>query len=237
MSASLDDTLAYLDENYLTLPQLAAQTGVPSARIMALIEAGCLPPHSHEACLRLTVTTSIMGAQNADEKRIHFYHPSLVALTQHADALARDLGMSEAAGAIRNRFDADVAQAAGLEPGSPAHRDLAARASTAWRDGTFGVCLKEIAAANMIRKVAATETMKTLLAKPAEEPLTQQEATHLNAALTNYTAVTGPFGPHEIDASTRRLVYEPALTLAEALKECRENQKPEKAGLLRSRSQ
>ena len=63
MTATFDETLAYLEDNYLTLPELAAEAGIAAERIEKLIEAGCLPPHAHEARLRLSVTTSIMGTR------------------------------------------------------------------------------------------------------------------------------------------------------------------------------
>jgi hypothetical protein len=219
MAATIDETLAYLETSYMTLPELASETGVAAERIETLIEAGCLPPHAHEAVMRLDVTTNIIGKIEVAEKRLQFYHPSMVALTRSADALARERGLDGAAAAIRARFDDDVAVAAGLAAGSPAHRDLADRAWAAWRDGTFGVCLKEIAAANMIRKVSATERMKTLIAKAADGFLDDDDVKKLDAALASYAGVTGPFGPHEIDGSTRRQVYEPALKLAQSRKE------------------
>ena len=65
----------------------------------------------------------------------------------------------------------------------------------------------------MIRKVMATERMKTILQDAAVEGGADVDAAALTAALQQYAAVTGQFGPHEREGSTRALVYEPALAL------------------------
>ncbi len=218
MTATFDETLAYLDKSYLTLDELALESGIGAARIEELIAAGCLPPHSHEAVLSLSVTTNIIGTIEAASRHVRYFHRSLIDLTKEAEELACARGVAAAAAEIRFRFEEEVARASGLAAGSRPHLDLAARAWVAWRDGTFGVCLKEIAPANMVRKVIATEAIKAFLVKAEDRPLTGEDKIALDAALANYVEVTGPFGPHEIEQSTRRRVYEPALRLAERLR-------------------
>jgi hypothetical protein len=215
MLPDYDDTLAYLEGRYLTLQGLADASGLAEERLLELIDAGCLPDHSHEATFSLRVEAVVNGSHPTADKRIGFYHPDLAGLAREAEALVGALGLAGGATEIRRRHDDAVALAAGLEAGSPAHRDLAERTWAAWRNGTYGVCLQEVATPNMIRKVMATELMKGAL-EQRDDPATI-DADALDAALARYASVTGPFGPHERDGSTRALVYEPALALRRSL--------------------
>ncbi len=217
MLPDYDDTLAYLEGRYLTLQGLADATRLSPARLRTLIDAGCLPAHSHEATFSLSVAAVINGAHPTAEKKVGFYHPDLVGIAREADDLAGRLGLEGAAAELRRRHDTAVAITADLEAGLPAHRDLADRAWAAWRNGTYGVCLQQVATPNMIRKVMATETMKAALEQAGRDGPGAVDAGALDAALESYASVTGPFGPHERDGSTRALVYEPALALRQSL--------------------
>jgi hypothetical protein len=212
MLPTYDDTTSYLETRYLTLPQLASAARLSEPRVEALIAAGCLPGHSHEAWLSLRVEAVINGSHPTADKRVRYYHPDLVDLAVEADHLAVARGMETAARFLRERHDDAVAQAASLRKGTPEHVSLADRAWAAWRDGTFGVCLLRISTEDMIRKVQATEQLKAML-----EGRVGPDAAALDRALTTYAAVTGPFGPHERHGSTRALVYEPALALQRSL--------------------
>jgi hypothetical protein len=217
MLPGYDDTLGYLAARYLTLQGLAEASGLPAARLLDLIDGGCLPAHSHAAVLSLRVDTIINGSHPTAEKLIRFYHPDLADLARETDALARAQGLEAASATIRARHDAAVARAAGLEPGAPAHRELADAAWVAWRDGTFGVCLKHVSTPDMIQKVLATNRMKAALEQAQHEGPAAVDVRGLVGALERYAAVTGPFGPQERDGSTRALVYEPALALWRSL--------------------
>jgi hypothetical protein len=217
MLPAYDETFAYLEGRYLTLPALAEASGLPAARLEVLIEAGCLPGHSHEAILSLRVETAISGSHVTADKRVRYYHPDLAGLAVEADTLARDLGLAAASAALRERHDAAVALAAGQPCGSPAHRQLADGAWAAWRDGTYGICLQRVSTPDMIRKVLATRRLKAILEDARATTPDAATLQALDAALEDYAAVTGPFGPQERDGSTRALVYEPALALRRSL--------------------
>jgi len=217
MLPDYDATLGYLEARYLTLEALAGASGLNPDRLRTLIDAGCLPAHSHVAIFGLRVEALVNGSHPTTEKRIEFYHPDLAGLAREADSLAAALGLNGAATELRRRHDAAVALAAQLEAGSPAHRDLAEMAWAAWRDGTYGVCLQQLATPNMIRKATAVDALKAALDQAEREGPAGVDADALDAALTRYASVTGPFGPHERDGSTRALVYEPALALRRSL--------------------
>ena len=212
MKASFEATCAYLDSNYLTLEQLAARTGLAPARLDVLIEAGCMPAHSHEATFSLQVYAPINGVHETQERRVRYYHPDLAALASEADSLANAHGLAGAAELLRARHDCAVAAFYADSEGPPV--GMAQRAWAAWRDGTLGVCLKRVAIGGILAKVAATELMKAALARAENEGESAVDGAALAESLEQYAAVTGPFGPHERAGSTRALVYEPAQRLA-----------------------
>jgi hypothetical protein len=218
MPASFDKTLAYLQTRYLTLPQLADACGLAPTRLEALIAAGCLPAHSHEATLSLRVEAVINGSHPTQDKRVRYYHPDLSQLALEADALASRVGLESAAAEIRERQEAMVAKAASLEPGSAAHRTMADQVCTAWRDGTLGVCLQRVSVTDIVRKLLATERLRVMLEQAKSGGPNQVDERRLQDALDCYASVTGPFGPHERDKTTRALVYEPALALRAKLR-------------------
>ncbi len=208
MPATFDETLAYLEESYLTLEALAQKSGVPPARIEELVAWNCLPPHSHEAELTIAVTTIISGRHEAMPKHIRYYHRSLIALASEADRLAQAKGLNAAAADIRQQFEREVAEAAGSTTA-----EIIKGAWKAWCDGTYGVCLKEVVPGNMIRKVAATQKMQGLLDRAKSAPLRADDLAELKEATQQYEEVAGPFGPHEVADSTRARVYGPAMRL------------------------
>ncbi|HWA63148.1 MAG TPA: DUF6058 family natural product biosynthesis protein [Caulobacteraceae bacterium] len=211
MTAGYDETLAYLEGRYLAHDRLADAAGLTPERLDTLIEAGLTPGPSHVATFALTVEAVINGAHETTPKRVRYFHRDLVETVREADALARDVGPEPAVAALRERHDRAVAAEAGLAAGSPEHAALCERAWTHWRSGTHGVCLQRFDAASMIRKVLATERMQQALSAAAEgRPVDRAD---LADAAARYASVTGPFGPHERDGSTRARIYEPALAL------------------------
>ncbi len=216
MTATFDETLNYLNENFLTLPELADHADVSPERILELIAAGCLPPHAHEAIFHFCVVTNISGSHETGEKRVRYYHPSQVQLTRLAHSRALQVGLDRTAAEIFDSFR-EEAFAAAMKWGFQRGDQIAKLAWGAFRDGTFGVCLKQISASDMIRKVAATNKMKSLLEVARQRPLSSKEHWILVRAIAEYESVTGPFGPHEIQSSSRGLVLAPAKELASVL--------------------
>jgi hypothetical protein len=214
MTATYEETLDYLQRHFLTLDQLSERSGLASSRLEALIDAGLMPAHSHEATFRLTVYARVNGHHPTEDRRVRYYHPDLAELATTADAAAQTLGLSAAAATIRAQHDAEVCSASSLATGDPALRDLADDAWWMWRDGTIGVCLQRFAPANIVRKSEAVEAMAAALERAATDGPDSIDRAKLDAALGAYAAHAGPFGPHERHTSTRARIYEPALTLA-----------------------
>jgi hypothetical protein len=213
MTATYEETLAYLESRFLTLEQLSERSGLAASRIGELIAAGLMPCHSHEATFRLSVYARVNGHHPTTDRVVRYYHPDLAQLAKAADAAERELGEGAPAD-IRARHDAAVAETSRRPPGR--ERDAFADAGWwMWLDGTIGVCLQRFGTANIVRKTEALETMAAALAdaqagRPVDRPA-------LAEATRTYAAVAGPFGPHERDGSSRAKIYEPAAALADRL--------------------
>jgi hypothetical protein len=213
MTATYEETLAYLETRFLTLEQLSKRSGLAAARLEGLIATGLMPCHSHEATFRLSVYARVNGHHPTTDRVVRYYHPDLVELAKAADEADRELGESAAA-AMRARHDDAVAETSRRPPGH--ERDAFADAGWwMWLDGTIGVCLQRFGTANIVRKAEALETMAAALSDAAAGRPVDRPA--LAEAVATYAQVTGPFGPHERDGSSRAKIYEPAVALAERL--------------------
>jgi hypothetical protein len=155
-----EDVQRYLDANYLTLEDLSARAGVTPERVLELVDALCVPPHSHEV-RGLAIFASTFGEYTAPVPPERYYHPSLVDWVRKASALARRHTLADVARRMRKDFeDAFEAALDGRPPPWPRGVDYA------WAylmDGTWGLCLKEISVANLLQKEFARQTVARLV--------------------------------------------------------------------------
>ena len=190
----------YLDANYLTLEELAARGGVSPERVCELVDAQCVPPHSHEV-RGVTVFASTFGEYTAPSAPCRYYHPSVADWVRKAAALARTHSLAETARRLREAFEWDYTEAlGGREPPWPSGVDHA------WgylMDGTWGLCLKEITAANLLAKEFARTKIASLVKPDPGHVLSPGARRELAAAIKQYDRVALDFGPHEFADSSR----------------------------------
>lgn len=195
-----EDVQRYLDANYLTLDELAALAGVTPDRLLELVDAQCVPPHSHEV-RGLAIFASTFGEYTAPVIPERYYHPSLVDWVRKASALARRHTLADVARRMRKDFeDAFEAALDGRPPPWPRGVDYA------WAylmDGTWGLCLKEISVANMLQKEFARQTIARLVSPDPHHVLSPAARAALIEAVDAYNEVATDFGPHELGDSSR----------------------------------
>lgn len=195
-----EQVLDYLDRHFLTLEALAERAQTPPAQILALVRAGCIPPHSYEVAGELTVRSTFGDyALPAGPRR--YYHPSVATWIERAKTLAERYSLDEVATRMRAGFAQDLKAAL---KGRPAPASLALE--QAWGyvlDGTWGLCLKEITPLAMVEKTLARELIKDVTEATGDRPLNPADRSLLEAAVVQYDAVTGPFAPHEFPESSR----------------------------------
>jgi hypothetical protein len=198
--AKREDVQRYLDANYLKLEDLAARAGVTTDRILELVAAQCVPPHSHEV-RGVVVFASTFGEFPASLPPERYYHPSLVDWVRKASALARRHTLADVARRMRKDFEQAVETALdGRPPPWPRGVDYA------WAylmDGTWGLCLKEISVASLLQKEFARQTIARLVSPDPQHRLSAAARTALIAAIDAYNAVAADFGPHELADSSR----------------------------------
>ena len=99
-----EDVQRYLDANYLTLEDLSARAGALPERVLELVDALCVPPHSHEA-RGVAIFASTFGEYTASVPPVRYYHPSLVDWVRKASALARRHTLADVARRMRKDFE------------------------------------------------------------------------------------------------------------------------------------
>ncbi|MBL8517396.1 MAG: hypothetical protein JNM76_10575 [Betaproteobacteria bacterium] len=214
-------TLAHLSSHFLTLDQLACAVGLTQDEVNALIDAKCMPPHSHEIRLSIEVNTTLWGSQRHQAAN-KFYSPSLVRWANHALELA-PMPLSEIALVVRNRFLNDLRESLLKVPGArEANPDcfgqdggLVEAAFATWGeshlsyllDGTYCICLKEVSANNIVRKGTCMSILKRYLDDSSGTSVTDHE---VEWALTEYDAVASLFLPAERAGSSRTRLFEAA---------------------------
>jgi hypothetical protein len=196
----IDEVQGYLDRNYLTLEQLAERAGVAPERVLELVDAQCVPPHSHEV-RGVAVFASTFGEYAAPVPPRRYYHPSLVDWVEKADALARQHRLADVARQMRTDFEQAFEDA--LEGRAPPWPKGVNHAWAYLMDGTWGLCLKEISAPNMLRKEYARSKIAHIAARVRDgRPSEGQRATLLDA-IERYNEVATDFAPHERADSSR----------------------------------
>jgi len=194
------DVQHYLDANFLTLQELSEQAGLAPERVLELVDAQCVPPHSHEV-RGVAIYASTFGEYTAPLPPERYYHPSLVDWVKKASALARRHSLADVARRMRKDFEAAFEAALdGRAPPWPRGVDYA------WAylmDGTWGLCLREISVANMLQKEFARQTIARLVSPEPDHALSAEARRTLIAAIETYNEVAADFGPHERPDSSR----------------------------------
>jgi len=194
------DVQHYLDANYLTLDELSARAGVLPERVLELVDAQCVPPHSHEV-RGVAIYASTFGEFTAPVPPVRYYHPSLVGWVRKASTLARRHSLADVARRMRRDFEqAFEAALDGRSPPWPRGVDYA------WAylmDGTWGLCLKEISVASMLQKEFARQTIANLVSPDPHHVLSPAARAALIEAIEAYNEVATAFGPHERGDSSR----------------------------------
>jgi hypothetical protein len=196
------DVLKYLRDNYITLDELSARTGIAAGEIAALAAAGCIPGYSHALRLTAKVTTTISGDFHISDDELWFFHPDVAEWVLLANAAYQACGSLDATALqIRRRFTHDVE----LALGRPA-AECAEAVEANWKQflaGTFGVCLKRAHAANMIQKQRAVYRIDKLLDEIGDAAPSADQVERIEAQIARYNEVASAFGPHEVATSSR----------------------------------
>jgi predicted transposase YbfD/YdcC len=196
------DVLDYLRNNYITLDELSARTGLAVDRIVTFATAECIPGYSHAVRLTLAVNTRISGEFRISDRELWFFHPDVAEWVLLADAAYQACRSLEAtARQIRQRFERDVE----LALGKPAS-ECAEAVEANWREflaGTFGVCLKRMRAADMIQKQRALYRIEKLLVEIEQHVPSPDQVDRLRKQIERYNGVASAFGPHEVATSSR----------------------------------
>jgi hypothetical protein len=211
-----DDSLGYVEANFLSLEQLEAESGVSGREILALIDGGCLPGHAYEVIVSCSIS-SVFGDHSQEPRATRYYPRAHVGLVAEACSLSREVGRGEAARRLKERFAAKYLERLGqLE----AHRfgfegcfdggrvtgegiRLAEEEYDSFLDGTYGVCTKNATPEEIAEKAVMVRKIELLTDDGARTDLGEEARTELARAVRALDRVSAPFAPHERPASSR----------------------------------
>lgn len=194
--------------NYMTLEELAESAGVTPHEIRALEEAQCIPATSYLLGGEVTFTSSF-GTYALPVAPQRYYHPSILKWVVKAMDLAQNQSLTDVAQTVRANFDKEFDEALnGSEPPWPRGADYAWDFIT---DGTWGLCLKDVTAANILTKESARVVIRRIVQPEPDHVLTDEERTELEIALRSFERVALPFAPHEVADSCRYKEIRPAV--------------------------
>ncbi len=199
----------YLTKNYLTIEQVAARANVSPSRILELVANQCIFQHSHIVDIDFQFSSLIFGSTDKLKATIHHYHTSIIYWIKKAEHLTLSYSLHDTANIMKQNFMREYSQAYQqlLLPEAELQKSFAEN----WLyllNGTYGVCLKEITAVNILRK--------NVVIAQLSQWINNQNTFDLATAhdlLNQYDAIAMPFGPHEIIKSSRERIYAKAKRL------------------------
>lgn len=204
--ANPDSIREYFDTHYLTVAAVAAKSGVISARVIELQEAGCIPGHTHE-WQDETLVSGVFGEFRFPGAIIRFYHPSVVDWIRKTASFPDDMPLTDLSIKMKQRFAEELlSEIGGRTPPWPEPVDYA------WAyilDGTWGACLKAIKPSSMLAKEYTRKAIRELRAK--NKMPTKKERAELRKMIDGYESVAMPFAPHEIPTCSRTMEILPAV--------------------------
>jgi len=220
-TASIEEITSYIKDNYLTIEQLANRSGISLNQIEKLINNNCIPRHSHAVIKQVIFYTEIFGESIFVDEKIFYYHPSLIKQVVKANQYLGISNFIDVASKMKSDFTNEIREAlVEIDDAQQIFRycfndagDLLADGieklmTEHWpyiMDGTYGVCLKEISAKNIILKNIAVSILEEWINCPNQNKNHLYDRARYAAEL--YNRVASDFGPHEIFKSTRGRLF------------------------------
>lgn len=218
---SPEEITNYIKNNYLTIEELATRSHVSVNKLKALIHNDCLPKHSHVISKQLKFHTEIFGETVFVEEAIFYYHPSLIKLAMKANQYLEMENFVDVANKMKADFIQELHQAL-IEideaktvfsycfdnDGNILAKGIEKLMAEHWpyiMNGTYGVCLKDISAKNMLLKNIAVALLEEWCNASLQNKAPLYDRTRYAAEL--YDRVASHFGPHEILKSTRARLF------------------------------
>ena len=217
---SIEAITSYIENNYLTIEQLANQSNLSLDQLEALINNACIPKHSHTITRQIIFHTDVFGDSIFTEQNIFYYHSSLIKWAMRANQYLDAANFIDVASKIKADFTHELYQSLmeidGAkkifnycfdDDGNLLANGVEKIMTEHWSyimDGTYGVCLKEINAKNVILKNIAVSLLEEWVKNTTHKDYLYEE---VQKAAELYDSVAAHFAPHEIIKSTRGRLF------------------------------
>jgi uncharacterized protein DUF6058 len=201
--------VCYIQENFLTLRELAERTGATEESILHLIESQCIPRHSYEIAESTTVK-SFFGEREVSRTAVRYYPTSHLERIGEAMEAATQSSPNEFAKAVRaaffSEYQNEIAASGLLEDGLLREGEVEPLLESewaAWLDGTYGLCTLRATARDVARKELSILRIKGITDDARKESLTDPERRRAREAIEALDAVASFFAPDEREDSSR----------------------------------
>ena len=217
---SIESITSYIENNYLTIEQVAYQSNITVNQLERLINGGCIPSHSHTITKKIAFHTDIFGDAVFTEQIKFYYHPSLTQWAMKASQYLDTNDIANVASKMKSDFICELYQALMEiddtknifhfcfdENGNVLADGVEKIMTEHWQyvmDGTYGVCLKEVTAKNVVLKNLAVAMLEEWVKNPDHDQALYEQA---KKAAELYDSVAAQFAPHEIIKSTRGRLF------------------------------
>ena len=218
---------AYLCDRYVSLDELAKETGLDRNRLEELVETGCMPGPSYELRCREELYAFINGGSDTVELRTvaRYFAKDVIAWVESIAPRLRESSPAELAPVLKSELRAAFREGLIEHDGASIEYEgfmrRAGRIDPArfdahfeeyiwpnWRAGTWGICVHgSERMQDVARKTIAVSRLKRLTDDGTKVGHARSETREVHAAMAEYDAIVPPFSPHDRhESSHARLV-------------------------------
>ncbi len=207
-------SLQYVEENFITLPELAKRAGVTTDYVLTLIRNEIIPAPSYTIKKHIEIKSPLNDTALIEEE-VRYFPLSLVEkvkglrnLELPVDDLKRlereifEVGMrDELDGNFYKKYAYMEAQ---NEEGSFEEDSLDLAIAREWRaylDGIYGICTKEASVKQIVAKEIAVNRLKSVIQTEMADRLTARE--EALKSIEAFNQVASEFAPYQIKNSSR----------------------------------
>ena len=213
---TMNDSVKYIEEYYLTLEQLETQSGTSKTRILEMIESQCLPDASYKITRSVQIT-SLFGSPSESETVLYYNQHSVEKIrtievkfkkqslneiaqdysetfyNEYKDLLVKFDGKNNGFSELFSNEDIDEQKA----------RPFILKEWNYVLDGTYGLCTTSASVEEIVRKEIRVKQIDILTNSCTKETLSEIEKAELIELIIDLDKVQALFTPQERPKTSR----------------------------------
>ena len=204
--------LKYLDENFLSLEELSAQTGISADKIKVYIEEQLLPQPSYKLRKIFTITSPLDDEHKIDGETLYFpksYLSLLNNLEKQNSQEIKENFINQMRQHLLNHNSKDLAYENAVSDENRIEKEL----ENEWdyyQKGIYGICTLNASPSELIEKEIAVKKLLRFLDKFSEDKW-EHKKSELLQIIAEYDEVSNVFAPYQRESSSRGKYVDKAL--------------------------